>query len=73
MVLTDPEDVEAELVGELDLFHEVLHAQRGADRRPGHRVGVQLGEGVETDLHRAAWNPGTRLVVPSTSDAERHA
>ena len=29
MVLTDLEDVEAELVGELGLFHEVLHAQRG--------------------------------------------
>ena len=51
MVFPDAEDVESELVGELDLFHEVLHAPLWADHVPGLRVRVQLRERVETDLH----------------------
>jgi hypothetical protein len=51
MVLADAEDVEAELVGELDLGHQVAHALLGADRATRVRVGIELREGEQTDLH----------------------
>jgi hypothetical protein len=46
VVLADSEDVEAEGVGELDLLDEVREALLGRDR-----VGGQLAEGVDADLH----------------------
>jgi hypothetical protein len=46
MVLADPEHVEADLLGELDLLEQVAH--------PARRVLlVQLRKGVDADLHDA--------------------
>jgi hypothetical protein len=46
VVLADPEDVEADLLGERDLLEQVAHA-------PGRVLVVQLREGVDADLHQA--------------------
>jgi hypothetical protein len=40
VVLAQPVDVEAHLVGELDLFHEVTQPLLGADGRPVAGSGV---------------------------------
>ena len=47
VVLADAEDVEADLVGELDLLDEVAQALGGADRPARLRVGRHLGERVD--------------------------
>ena len=52
VVLADAEDVQAHLVGQLDLLHQVAQAPGGRDRRPRAAVRRQLGEGVEAELHR---------------------
>ena len=44
MVLADPEDVEADLLGELDLLEQLAHAD-------GAALVVQLREGVDAQLH----------------------
>ena len=50
VVLADAEDVEAELVGQLDLLEQVAHPPLGRRRgAPGHG---QLAEGVEAELHQ---------------------
>jgi hypothetical protein len=46
MVLTDAEDVEADLVGQLDLLEEVVQPLCRGDLR------TDVGEGVETEFHR---------------------
>src|SRR2546430_1756869 len=51
MVLADGEDVEADLLGEIDLFQQVLHALLRADHRAGDRIGLQLRERVEAEFH----------------------
>ena len=56
-MFTDAEDVQAELVGELDLLQQVPHPLLGTDRLPGLRVGVELREGVEADLHAHSMVP----------------
>ena len=56
VMFTDAEDIEAELVGELDLLQQVPHPLLGADRLPRLGVGVELREGVETDLHALRWS-----------------
>ena len=45
MVLADGEHVEAELVGQPDLLHEVAHALLGADAR------AEIGEGGDSEFH----------------------
>ena len=50
-MLADPEDVEADLVGKLDLLHQVAQALARADRLPRAGVRRQLGKGVDPDLH----------------------
>ena len=57
VMFTDAEDIQAELVGELDLLQQIPHPLLGADRLPGLRVGVELCEGVETDLHAPSMVP----------------
>jgi hypothetical protein len=47
VVLADGEDVEAELVGEAHLLHEVAHALLGADAR------AEVGERGDSEFH--AW------------------
>jgi hypothetical protein len=44
MMLADPEDVEADLFGELDFLEQVAHA-------PGSVLVVQFRKGVDPDLH----------------------
>jgi hypothetical protein len=45
MVLADGEHVEAELVGQSHLLHEIAHALLGAD------VGAEIGKGGESEFH----------------------
>ena len=52
-MLADAEDVEAELVGERDLFEEVAEAIGWSDGRAGYGIGECGGEAVYTDLHDA--------------------
>ena len=51
MVLADAEDVEAGLIGELDLLHEVTQTLRGADGPPGLRVGRHVRESIDAKFH----------------------
>ena len=51
VMLADAEDVETDLVGELDLLDEVAQTCGRIDRAARHRVGGQLGEGVEPEFH----------------------
>ncbi len=53
-MLTHPEDVEAHLVGEDHLLDEIAEALPRA-RPPGRRIGRQLAERVEADLHRGEY------------------
>jgi len=46
MVLTDAEDVEADLIRQLDLLKEVVQPSCRVD------LGADVGEGVEAKLHR---------------------
>ena len=48
VVLADGEHVEAELVGQPDLLHEVAHALLGADAR------AEIGEGGDSEFHATA-------------------
>ena len=51
VMLADTEHVEPELIGELDLGHQVPHALFGADRATRLGIGVELREGEQADLH----------------------
>ena len=51
VVLADAEDVEPDLVGELDLLEQVAEPLRGRDRPARPRVGRELREGVDAELH----------------------
>ena len=51
MVLADPEDVEPDLLGELDLLQEVAQPLRLACGEAAGRVRRDVGERVEADLH----------------------
>ena len=62
MVLADAEDVEPDLFGEDGLLDQVAHALVGADDVPVERVLLQLGEGVEPDLHRSTVPEGPVLL-----------
>jgi hypothetical protein len=54
MMLTDAEDVEADLVGELDFLHEITEPLRRADDLTAVRIRSGLRERIDTDLH-AKW------------------
>ena len=74
-MLADAEDVEADLIGELDLLHEIAEALGRIDAPPGFRVGAHLGKGVNAQFHACRpvcllrgshrGGPGFRRVVPS--------
>lgn len=50
MMLADPEDIQAQLVGQLDFFHEIAEPLLWSDRRfPG--AGLQLRECVDAEFH----------------------
>jgi len=51
VVLPDPEDVEPDGFGDLDLLHEPAEALLRRDPLTGRRVGAELREGVDTELH----------------------
>ena len=53
VVLADPEDVEAHLVGELHLVEEVVHPLDRAQGDPGDRVRDGGGKAVDSNLHAA--------------------
>ena len=61
-MLSDPEDVEADLVCELDLLEQVAQPLLRADGSPRCRIAAKLRKGVDPDLH----NPGS-TEVRSTS------
>jgi len=50
-MLADPEDVEPDLIGELDLLEESADPLLRADRSTGPRVGRSLAEAVDAELH----------------------
>src|ERR1700742_4783624 len=50
-MLADPEDVEADLVGELDLLDQVAQPPLGADQRAVAGLRGQLREGVDAEFH----------------------
>ena len=60
VVLADPEDVEAHLVGEFHLVEEVVHPLDRAQGDPGDGVGNGGGKAVDSDLHppRLGWFRG---------------
>ena len=51
VVLADAEDVEADLVGQLDLLEQVGQPPLLGDRLAGLRIGRAVGERVEAELH----------------------
>ena len=51
VMLADAEDVEADLVGEFDLFEQVAEAVGGAGGEAGGGIGDGCGEAVDADLH----------------------
>src|ERR1700704_5979242 len=51
VMLADAEDVEAHLVGELDLLHQVAEPLPGAARSARGWVGVYLREAVDPEFH----------------------
>jgi hypothetical protein len=51
VVLADADDVEADLVGELDLLQQVAQALARADATRRRMVGREVSEGVDADLH----------------------
>src|SRR2546430_1934478 len=53
VVLADPEDVQPDLLGELDLLQEVAHPR-------GRILVVQLRKRVDADLHRVTLAGGRR-------------
>jgi hypothetical protein len=50
-MLAEAEDVEANFVGEYDLFEEVGDALPGGDGGAGDGVWDECGEAVDADLH----------------------
>jgi hypothetical protein len=48
-VLTDPEDIQTDLLRERDLVEQITQAIRAADREGGVRV--RSGEAVDSDFH----------------------
>ena len=51
VMFADAENVEADAVGELDLFQQMLHALDGAEGEARGRVGDGRCEAVDADLH----------------------
>jgi predicted ABC-type transport system involved in lysophospholipase L1 biosynthesis ATPase subunit len=50
-MLADAENIEADSVGELNLFQQVLHALDGRKREPRSRVRYGRCEAVNADFH----------------------
>ena len=53
VVLADAEHVEPHLLCEPDLLQQIAHPLLGADRLTGLRIGAQLRERVDAELHPA--------------------
>ena len=51
VVLADPEGVEPDFIGKLDLLEQIAEPVRRADRGPGDRVLDRRREAVDADLH----------------------
>jgi GNAT superfamily N-acetyltransferase len=50
-MFADPEDIEADLIGELDLLEKPADPLFGADRPAGLGIGRSLAEAVDAELH----------------------
>ena len=72
MVLADAEDLEPQPVGELDLLEEIAHPLAGRHLPACLRIGCQLTEGVDTELHRAPYETRNARAFADRSGA-RHA
>src|SRR5918995_5637755 len=74
VVLTDAEHIEPNPLSELDLLHQIAHPLRRRYDPPAVRVGAQLGERVEANLH-AAPESGRQATdrYPSTPGARSSA
>ena len=51
VVLADPVDVEADLIGQLDLIEQVSKPLADVDLASRRRIEARLGERVESDFH----------------------
>lgn len=56
-MLADPEDLEPNLVGELDLFDQVAEPLCRTDRPTAGWIGCGLREGVDAELHSGIATP----------------
>ena len=65
VMLADAEHFEADLVGQLDLFHQVAQPLRRIEQLAGRRVGRVLDERVDADFH------STNLRVGAPEPIER--
>ena len=69
-MLPDPEDVEADLVGELGFLDQVPHPLTRADHVAVVRIFLQFRERVDPDLHRGL-NPSRTGGVPDARSSSR--
>ena len=51
VMFAQPEDIQPDLVGQLDLFHEVVEPLLPADMLARHRVLADIAKGVQSDFH----------------------
>jgi hypothetical protein len=51
MVLAEAEDLEADLVGEFDLLDEVAQPLGWPDTTAADRIGADVGEGIQSEVH----------------------
>ena len=58
VVLADAEHIEADLVGQLDLFDQVAQPLRRVDGLPGRRIGRGFRECVDADFHAGPFGRG---------------
>ena len=60
VVFADAEEVQAHLLGQPDAFQQVGQPLRGRDLLPGDRVGVDVAEAVDAELHGGHSVPADR-------------
>src|SRR5690606_42145168 len=75
VVLAETVEVEADLIGQLDLFQDLLHPLLGAEQVTGVRVGDALRERVDAEFHDDApirSEPERDLRLPYQVQPEMH-
>ena len=71
MVFADAIDVEAELVGELDLLHQVAESLTRPDLLPGGGVERGFRKGVQPEFH-GAWKMSRKVIRLAGNFVPRH-